>query len=74
MLNATERAFRISKLDAVLVKALNALSTTPKSLATIAAAYGATQDIAEKHLSILIDEGLCTRTKGSRLTATYIGQ
>jgi hypothetical protein len=71
MLNSTERTFRISKLDAALVKALNTLTSTPKSLATIAAAYGTTQDNAEKDLSLLVDEGLATRTTGDRTNATY---
>jgi hypothetical protein len=71
MLNPTERAFRISKLDPICSRALNALSATPKSLAALATAFGLNQDVLEKNLSLLVDEGLCARTIGDRITATY---
>ena len=70
-MNPTQKAFRISKLETHHVSALNTLSSTPQSLATIAAAYGVSQDTAEKHLSALIDEGLAARTHGDRATARY---
>ena len=70
-MTAAQRAVRVSKLEAHHVTALNTLTAQPPSLAQIAAGYGVSVDAAEKHLSILIDEMLCARTKGSRITATY---
>ena len=69
---ANNKTFRISKLETHHTTALNNLSSTPQTLAQIAPAYGVTQDAAEKHLSLLVDEGLATRTSGSRTTSKYV--
>jgi len=72
MLTPTMKAFRIAHLEQRHVAtALGALSSTPESLAQVAAGYGATVEDAEKHLSLLCDESLATRTVGSRVTARY---
>ena len=71
-MSAASKAFRIGKLEVHHTSALNSLSSTPQTLAAVAAGYGVSVDLAERHLSVLIDEGLAIRTKGSRTTATYI--
>jgi hypothetical protein len=79
-------AFRVSKLSAEHVSALNAVIAAPGStLAQLAAALDAHQDLdqssaerarllanrIEHRLSALIDEALITRSVGGRDTATY---
>lgn len=70
-MSAATKAFRTSKLETHHVTALNVLSSTPQTLAAIASALGITQDLAERQLSVLIDEGLAARTVGSRTSARY---
>jgi hypothetical protein len=71
MLNATMKAFRLSKVTPIHLTVNSALSSTGKSLATLAVGLGITQDDCEKKLSALIDETLASRTTGSRATALY---
>ena len=71
MLNTQMKAFRLAKLTTAHVSAQGALSTTGQTLATIAMGLGISQDDAEKRLSLLIDEGLATRSVGSRVSALY---
>lgn len=70
-LNPKAKALRIANLEQHHKTMQAALTTTGQSLAALAAAAGITVDLAEKQLSLLVDEGLCTRTTGSRTTATY---
>ena len=70
-MTTAQKNFRSSKLEAHHTAALNALTAQPQSLAQIAAAYGVTQDACEKHLSLLVDEGLATRSRGDRTSARY---
>lgn len=65
------RASHVSKLDAPHTTVLGALTSTGQSVAAIAASAGITVGDAEKRLSLLVDEGLCTRTRGDRTTALY---
>jgi len=69
--NPTAKAFRVSKLHATHGVVLSALTGAGQGLSAIAAACGITQDQAESRLSIVVDEGLATRTRGSRTSATY---
>jgi hypothetical protein len=71
MLNATVKATRLSKMTPAHQTLNTALRATGQTLATLASAVGISQDLCEKQLSALIDEGLCTRTHGSRVTALY---
>jgi hypothetical protein len=70
-MNAQQKSYRISKLHQSHQTVNTALTAVGQPLAQIAAVVGISQDDAEKKLSVLIDEGLCTRTKGSRTTALY---
>ena len=71
MLNPTVKATRTANLTPAHRTVNSALKASGQILATIAASVGVTQDDAEKKLSILVDEGLATRTKGSRTSALY---
>jgi hypothetical protein len=71
LMTTQSKAFRISKLHPAHQTVNTALTAVGQTLAQIATACGITQDDAERKLSVLIDEGLCTRTKGSRTTALY---
>jgi hypothetical protein len=71
-LNPARKIFCIAHIEQKHVAAaLNALSTTPQPLATVAAALGISQDDCEKYLGLLVDEALAVRTIGSRITARY---
>lgn len=70
-LPANVKTVRVANLEAHHKTAYNILTSVGKTLATIATALGITQDLAEKQMSILIDEGLAVRTVGSRTSATY---
>lgn len=70
-LNPAAKTVRIANLTPSHQKINALLTSTGQSLAALAAAAGITVDLAEKQLSLLVDEGLCTRTTGSRTTATY---
>jgi RNase P/RNase MRP subunit p30 len=68
----TMHGIRLANLHPQYVAAYSVLSlTTPKSLATVATALGATVDAAEKLLSGLIDESLAVRSTGQRDVALY---
>lgn len=71
MLNSQMKSFRLSKLTTTHVTAQSTLASTGKSIATVATALGITQDLAERQLSLLVDESLATRSVGSRATALY---
>ena len=64
-------AIRQAQQVPVLNNAYNTLTNVGQSLATLAAAYGANIEDAEKHLGLLVDQALVTRTVGSRATALY---
>jgi hypothetical protein len=65
------RSFRVSKLNTAHATALSVLTSTGQTLATIAGLIGTSVDDAEKKLSVLVDEGLCNRTRGTRPVAVY---
>jgi hypothetical protein len=71
MLNTQMKAFRLAKLTTAHVTVQSALSSTPQSIAQIAASCGITADDAERKLSLLVDESLAARSVGTRATATY---
>jgi hypothetical protein len=71
MLTPAMKAFRLSKVTPAHLTVNNTLSSTGQSLATIATGLGVSLDDAEKRLSLLVDEGLATRSTGSRTTARY---
>jgi hypothetical protein len=71
---AVNKTFRTSKLDTAHTGALAAVTSSPQTLHQLAVAAGVSDDLMEKRVSLLIDEGLCVRTpgaKGDRPTATY---
>ncbi len=71
-LSPAQHSFRLSNMTGQHQSLYtNGLSSTPQSLASIAATLGVSPDVAEKRLSSLIDESLASRTVGSRTTATY---
>lgn len=75
MLNATMHALRLKNMTTQHQATYNVLSSTVgKSIATVAAALGITQDDAEKRLSCVVDESLASRTVGQRATALYYAQ
>jgi hypothetical protein len=70
-MNAAQKAVRVSKLEPKH-QTINALLTAQgQTLAALATAAAVSQDLAERQLSLLVDEGLAARTKGSRTTALY---
>jgi predicted ArsR family transcriptional regulator len=71
MLTPTMHSVRLTHMTPVHQTIFTVLSSTPKSIATVAAALGISQDLAEKQLSALVDEGLAVRTPGDRTTARY---
>jgi hypothetical protein len=71
MLNPTMKAKRTASLEMHHAAALTVLSSAGKTLATVAVSLSASIDDAEKKVSVLIDEGLATRTVGGRATALY---
>jgi len=71
MLNPVMHSVRLGNMTQAHKTAYTGLSSTGQSLATVAAGLGISQDDAEKRLSLLIDEGLATRSVGSRTTARY---
>ena len=71
-MNAAQRAVRVSKLEPKHTIVNNALTTMyGQTLSQIAMLCGITPDDAERRLSLLVDEGLCTRSRGPRATALY---
>jgi hypothetical protein len=72
MLTPAMKTFRLAKMTAAHLTVNSALSSTPQSIAQIAASCGITADDAERRLSSLVDESLATRTVGDRITARYI--
>jgi hypothetical protein len=71
MLTTTMKSFRLSKMTGIHQTVQGVLSSTPMSIANIAASVAMSPDDAEKRLSALVDENLASRTVGSRITATY---
>jgi hypothetical protein len=71
MLNPTAKAARVANLEKGHKTMNAALTSSGQPLAVLAAAVGVSQDLAERQLSVLVDEGLATRTRGSRNTALY---
>jgi len=71
MLNTTMHAVRLANMTQAHKTAYTGLSSTPQSVATVAAALAISQDLAEKQLSALVDEGLAVRTSGDRTSARY---
>jgi hypothetical protein len=73
MLNAKIKPVRIANLTPAHRTMNTTLTAAGQTLAALAGIVGVTQDLAERQLSLLVDESLCTRTKGSRTTALYAG-
>jgi hypothetical protein len=71
MLNAKIKAVRVANLEPSHKTMNTVLTAAGQTLASLAVLIGVSQDLAERQLSLLIDEGLCTRTKGSRTSALY---
>jgi hypothetical protein len=71
MLNSQMHALRLNNMTPAHKSTFNALSSTGKTIATVAAALGITQDDAEKRLGSVVDEALAVRTVGTRATAIY---
>jgi hypothetical protein len=73
---AINKAFRVAHLGVPHITMLNLLSSTPQTLHTLASPLGISDDLAERQLSLLIDEGLALRLPGagghSRTTSTYV--
>jgi len=71
--NAAMKSLRLANMTASHQSTYYALSATVgRSLATVATALGVTADTAEKLLSAVVDEGLASRSVGTRDTATYL--
>ena len=70
-MTATQKTFRISKLEVKHMSMNIALTATGQTLAQLASAVGIAQDLAERQLSILVDEALATASTGSRAMRTY---
>jgi predicted ArsR family transcriptional regulator len=60
------KTFRLSKLNTQHTNSYNQLTSSPKTLAQIAASLGVSTIEAAHRLSVLIDEGLCTRNKSAQ--------
>lgn len=71
MVDAKVKTTRLAQITPVHVAAYSVLSAGPKSIASVAASYGASAGDAEKHLSLLVDQALAVRTVGDRTTAKY---
>jgi hypothetical protein len=71
MLTPTMHAIRLTHMTPTHQTVQGALSSTGKTLATIASLVGISQDDCEKKLSALVDESLAARTVGGRSTALY---
>jgi len=71
MLNAQMHALRLNNMTPQHQAVYNALSSTGKTIATVAAALGITQDDCEKRLGAVVDESLAYRSVGSRATVLY---
>ena len=71
MLNPKAKAVRVANLEQHHKTLQASLTSTGQTLAALAVIVGVTQDLAERQLSILIDEGLCARTVGGRASALY---
>lgn len=71
---AVNKSFRTSKLDTTHTAALATVTSSAQTLHQLAVAAGVSDDLMEKRVSLLIDEGLVTRVPGAkddRTTATY---
>lgn len=74
MLGTTAKVVHTAQLSTVHQTVNTLLSGVGKSVATIAAAAGISQDDAEHRLSMLIDEALASKTVGNRATSLYTAQ
>lgn len=70
-MNATQKTYRLSKLEARHLAMFNLLTTSPQSLTKLASAAGVAMDVAERQLSHLVDDALAVRTMGDRTSAMY---
>jgi hypothetical protein len=71
MLTICERSFRISKLSEESREVLEVIVSASGTLADVAKTCGTSFDQTEKHLSLLLNQALVTRSVGNRECAVY---